>query len=461
MFAMAIKKHCNITPEIYEKATKFYDEVGAALGMYPNGLRVIRDIDPDLLTAIRDAGSPYVYRRWERHDGTEVAAAEELELCDGDEELASIGIRRWKLQKVLFNAAIEMGIPFHFKKGCKDVICRDDGLTDVIFEDGTRRTTQLLFGCDGAHSMVRETMAKGATTLKYTGVTCLMGIADIAAEVKGITHPSAMTTACHSEYFPTGPNEQSFQIYWPIPEAESNTSNWGNLSDAMSKKECFELAKRLEVDGWHQRFIEPLYHVTHAVRVGFALMEPRLKQWAYGKNKRVVLVGDAAHPPVPYIGQGAQMGLEDAGTMAWLLKKIVVNYKGELKFEHWDRVIAIYEKLRIPRTSHILDCSKELGRMEEMRENERAAEELEAMIQGELLMNGTLPIMFQGASHHYRDEVEKEIKRFDLEQEKIAISAYMPGVGFDMTEADLKKKAMREEEEKRIAFEAIMYGLAP
>jgi 2-polyprenyl-6-methoxyphenol hydroxylase-like FAD-dependent oxidoreductase len=301
VFAMAIKKHCGITPEIYEKATQFYDDVGAALGMYPNGLRVIRDIDPDLLTAIREAGAPYVYRRWERHDGTEVAAAEESELTDGDDELSSIGIRRWKLQKVLYNAAMDMGIPFHFKKATKDVIVREDDLVEVVFEDGTRRTTQLLFGCDGAHSMVRQVMAEGATTLEYTGVTCLMGIADCAATVKGITHPSSPTTGCHSEYFPTGPNEQCFQIYWPIPVEQANRSNWGNLSDQMSKKECRDLARRLEDDGWHERFIEPLYRVTHAVRVGFALMKPRLKQWAYGKNKRVVLVGDAAHPPVPYM----------------------------------------------------------------------------------------------------------------------------------------------------------------
>jgi hypothetical protein len=152
------------------------------------------------------------------------------------------------------------------------------------------------------------------------------------------------------------------------------------------------------------------------------------------------------------------MGLEDAGTMAWLLKKMCVNYKGELKFEHYDRAVQLYEKIRIPRTSHILDCSKELGRMEEMREDERAAEELEEMIKGELLMNGTLPIMFQGATHHYRESVDKEIREFELEQERIAISMYMPGASYEPSEAERKRMLLREEEEKLRAFEAIMYG---
>lgn len=298
---MAVKKHCGITCEIYEKATQFYDDVGAALGMYPNGLRVIRDIGPELLADIQNAGHPYAYRRWCRHDGTEIAAAKEDELTGGERDLSSIGIRRWKLQKVLYNAAIKMGIPFHFSKGTKDVIVLEDGSVEVVFGDGSRRRTQLLFGCDGAHSGVRNAVAANATTLSYTGITCLMGISNCPSKVEGISFPSSHTTGCHSVYFPTGPNEQCFQVHWNIPTKDANSSNWGNLTDAMSKKECADLAKRLEEDGWDQIYSEPLYHVTHAVRVGFALMDPRLEHWAFGKNKRIVLIGDAAHPPVPYM----------------------------------------------------------------------------------------------------------------------------------------------------------------
>ena len=70
VLALAMKKHLGITPEIYEKANAFVDDVGAALGMYPNGMRVLRDIDPKLLSDIKSQGYPYLYRRWERHDGT-------------------------------------------------------------------------------------------------------------------------------------------------------------------------------------------------------------------------------------------------------------------------------------------------------------------------------------------------------------------------------------------------------
>ena len=73
------------------------------MGLYANGLRVLRDISPELLATVREQGYDYVYRRWQRHDGTEVACAKEDVLTD-DPELQSLGIRRWKLQKILLDA---------------------------------------------------------------------------------------------------------------------------------------------------------------------------------------------------------------------------------------------------------------------------------------------------------------------------------------------------------------------
>lgn len=301
VLALALKKHTQLVPEIYEKAHAFYPDVGAALGMYPNGLRVIRDIDPDLLKTIQAAGCPYGVRRWERHDGTEIASAEESVLSGGDDELSSIGIRRWKLQKILFDAVVEAGIPFFFQKGTKDVIIQEDNLVQVVFEDGSRRTTELLFGCDGTHSMVRQVLAGSATKLEYTGVTCLMGMSDIPSTVPGISFPSSTTTGCHALFFPTGENEQCFQIHTPVAEEDADQQCWGNLDNAVGQAECRKVSKRLREDGWNERYIEPLQHVTHAVRVGFAVLDPPLQQWAFGKKNRVVLVGDAAHPPVPYM----------------------------------------------------------------------------------------------------------------------------------------------------------------
>jgi 2-polyprenyl-6-methoxyphenol hydroxylase-like FAD-dependent oxidoreductase len=64
VLALALKKHLNIIVDIYEQAEAFHDDVGAGMGMYPNGLRVIRDVSPNLLQKIQEAGYAYQYRRW-------------------------------------------------------------------------------------------------------------------------------------------------------------------------------------------------------------------------------------------------------------------------------------------------------------------------------------------------------------------------------------------------------------
>ena len=105
LLALALKLQLSLDPVLYEQAPSYDEEVGGGIGMYANGLRVVRDISPALLAAIRKAGVPYLYRRWMRDDGSEVAVAEERyvvsqwDSVEDERELASIGIRRWRLQR--------------------------------------------------------------------------------------------------------------------------------------------------------------------------------------------------------------------------------------------------------------------------------------------------------------------------------------------------------------------------
>ena len=150
------------------------------------------------------------------------------------------------------------------------------------------------------------------------------------------------------------------------------------------------------------------------------------------------------------------MGLEDAGTMAILLKELCLDNAGKFSLINYRKAVSIYEKIRIPRTGTILDCSKQFGEMEELRDNIHARDELELMIQGELLLNGTLPVMFQGATHNYKESVKREIKVLQEESEMAALENLMPGA-FDFA-AEKKGMAREVEEERRLAFEQLFYG---
>ena len=75
---------------VYESTSAYTNNAGGAIGLYSNGLRVLKHLSKthpalsNILTNVRNAGCDYVYRRWMRHDGLEVAVAREDELLPYD-----------------------------------------------------------------------------------------------------------------------------------------------------------------------------------------------------------------------------------------------------------------------------------------------------------------------------------------------------------------------------------------
>jgi salicylate hydroxylase len=93
-------------------------------------------------------------------------------------------------------------------------------------------------------------------------------------------------------------------------------------------------------------------------------LTPALKEWSFPNAKgqpRTILVGDAAHPPVPYIGQGAQQGMEDAGTLAVLLKTFCLDDQGQFDLSNLQHAVMAYERIRIPRVTKILANGHAVG----------------------------------------------------------------------------------------------------
>lgn len=239
VLALGLKKFCGITAQVLDQAPGFGDGVGGAIGMYANGLQVIRDIDPKLLQTLRDYGYDYIYRRWYRHDGSEVACAEEALLTPsgkGTDELVPLGIRRWKLQKALYDASVEAGIMVHFNHAVKKVTEGDVYHSIEFWNHDYVVRGKYVFGADGVKSRVREAVVgAGKEDPQYTGVTCLMGSSNVPRPVRGICFPSSVTTKCHMCTYPTAEDESIFQIYFPTPV--ENPDEWGLLTPEQETKE--------------------------------------------------------------------------------------------------------------------------------------------------------------------------------------------------------------------------------
>jgi len=334
--------------------------------------------------------------------------------------LQTIGIRRWRLQKVLYDATQDGDIPIFFGKHVSSVKFIDPrgSLVEIKFTDGTCSTADVLFGVDGSRSVVRESVIDKESTestsrLSYMGVTCIMGTAAVSQPPSGICFPSSITSECHACFFPTGVNEQCFQFYFPIPyeRAKQYASSWADLSERVGDVERLELTERLEKDGWDSKYIVPLRQANNTVRTGFCMLRPPLKKWAYGERRGVVLVGDAAHPPAIYTGQGAQMGLEDVGVIVELMKRLCLREDGVLELANFGHAAQIYETIRIPRVHHVLSAAQKMGRMQQKRAMSKKYDKVkEELLQRDIFFHEHLPELLVGAMHNYNDDLDDALR---------------------------------------------------
>ena len=88
-------------------------------------------------------------------------------------------------------------------------------------------------------------------------------------------------------------------------------------------------------------------------------LEP--EQWHSPNNGRCILIGDAAHPTSPHLGQGANQALEDCYHLARLLPDVESSIEGVLASEVLNAVFGAFARLRQPRTSELVKGARAHG----------------------------------------------------------------------------------------------------
>jgi salicylate hydroxylase len=128
-----------------------------------------------------------------------------------------------------------------------------------------------------------------------------------------------------------------------------------------------------EYAGWDKPVLDTINSLDETFRWGIYDRAP-LPYWS---TSRITLMGDAAHPMVPHVGQGAGQSIEDAITLAVLLEGCtVVDVAGRLK---------LYETLRLARTSRVQALARAAGKLyrsEHENPTEKAERLREWMAQG-------------------------------------------------------------------------------
>ena len=203
---------------------------------------------------------------------------------------------------------------------------------------GDAVSADVLVGADGIHSVVRESLF-GPQDARFTGCVAYRGLipserlADLELEV---TSQVWMGPGRHFVHYYV--QAERLVNFVAVVEQDSWTrESWTDRGDV-----AVALA---EYDGWHPQVRTILGSVDETFVWALFDRAP-LERWSAG---RVTLLGDACHPMLPFMAQGAAQAVEDGATLtACLLRADGTDIPEALR---------LYEELRLPRASKIQGLS--------------------------------------------------------------------------------------------------------
>jgi salicylate hydroxylase len=211
------------------------------------------------------------------------------------------------------------------------------GRVEAQFESGTSISADVLVGADGIHSAVRHALL-GPEKPRFTGCVAYRGL--VPAE--RLSHlPLERTTqiwmgpARHFvHYFVSAGRLVNFVA---VTEEDSwQRESWvdrGEVADALAA-----------FADWHAQ-VRAIIAATDETYKWALFDRAPLPRWSLG---RVTLLGDACHPMLPFMGQGAAQAIEDAATLTACLNKL----------DDVPTALKRYETLRLPRASRLQSMSQ-------------------------------------------------------------------------------------------------------
>ena len=289
-----------IQASVYEQAAQL-GEVGAGVLIGPNSVRLLHRLG--LAGAIDEAGgwvgegSTYY-----RHDGARVAP---VMTTDSAGWAAMYGMHRADLIDVLRRAV--PGERIH--PGHRAVSFEQDAdRARVVFENGAVAEADMVIAADGIHSALRRFVTE-PTAPVFSGQISYRGVLDTSrvpwwpARIFQVW----MGEGKHVIVFPVRAGRMLNFVCF-VPADEEMRESWSAPGDPDALRAAFE--------GFAAPVTGLLRQVDSTFWWGLYDREP-LAEWTRG---RLALLGDAAHPMLPHLGQGANQSVEDAFALAAVLK---------------------------------------------------------------------------------------------------------------------------------------------
>jgi salicylate hydroxylase len=293
---------------VYEQADALR-EVGAGVQMGANGTRVLHALG--LKQALETTQVIAAGKRARLWNTGETWTTFDLSAVS-QERYGSphIFMHRGDLQAALADA-IARERPNAIKLGWRytSLTQNDDGVA-VTFDNGATVQAALAVGADGIRSPVRAALF-GPDRPEFTGVVAWRGLVPMAklpTHLAGNVATSWLGPSRHILHYPVRRGEL-MNIVAFVERDDWQVESW------TARGTHAELAN--DFAGWHEDAHIIFRHIEQPFK--WALMiRPAMPRWS---DRRVTLLGDACHPTLPFLGQGAVMAIEDAYVLAGFIAK--------------------------------------------------------------------------------------------------------------------------------------------
>lgn len=344
--AIALLKH-GFNVQVYERAQALRP-IGAGLSLTPNGLNTLDAIHPGIVELLKQAGSPLKTLTLKRSSGETIASKQMTTMQQYGQPMLNI---QWSRLQAILASVLPPDI-IHLNHRCIGFQQHENSV-ETHFEDGKTVQSDLLIGADGINSVVRQKLIGDGSPL-YAGRMSWRAVIQYPHE---LLSPNSATLI-------TAPGKNIMLI-----DVGDGYTFWGAgallTDDSVCQRATDAKARMLEI---FAEWTEPVEAILKATPADDIVERPicdriPLPRWSSG---RVTLLGDAAHPVVPSLGQGANSAFEDAYELAECLSS-APSIEGALE---------AYEHSRIPRLEAIYTQSADRGERSYKQDSETVFREM-------------------------------------------------------------------------------------
>ncbi|CCD53249.1 hypothetical protein ACHAPC_007783 [Botrytis cinerea] len=338
------------TPIVVEKVKELGD-AGASLFLQPNGLKVLNLVG--LATIVTDNAPWGEYSLDQTHTGEVLGSGDFLKHFKEIYGQPGCGTKRSTFNLALEKAVVDAGIEFH--SGWKLAKIEESETSVVaISEAGERIEASFLVGCDGIKAASREILLKrkgyNEPEPTYTGLIQTTGFSPTPPSLRN-TLLNVFGPSAHFFQYPISSTHSSWAITQRQSEEQKET--WRISTPEELEDQRAELLSQF--DDWTEPIPEMIKSAERLLRYG-VYDRPGLeaKQWYDG---RCILIGDAAHPTSPHLGQGANQAMEDC----YHLQRLLPNAGSDLPTEELTKIFAEFAEMRQPKTALLVAGARAQG----------------------------------------------------------------------------------------------------